>query len=122
MFVNKWRILDSAIRLPITKAPHVISACMSLHNLIISQKMVHPNAPLIRAPTRSFSRDHHLNTRTWVSGAVRSTSNDARVLYDTTDMNNIRNNIMRVMMHLEMKNASIRSEWSVLQLALAVST
>jgi hypothetical protein len=94
MLVNKWRILDRAIRLLITKTSHVISARMSLYNLIISQNLVHPNAPLIRAPTHSFSRDHHLNARSWVAGTVCSTANDDRVLYDTTDMNNIRNNIM----------------------------
>jgi hypothetical protein len=53
---------------------------------------------------------------------VCSTANDDRVLYDTTDMNNIRNNIMWVMILLEMKTPSIRSELSALQLTLTVST
>ena len=113
MLVNKWGVLQGLIRLAISRAPVVIKACMPLHNLIITHDL--PNAPPLKPPTRSHSRDNTTGTRPWIAVSLADTECVAECLHDSDAVTQCRQNIKNVMTQLEIKRPTMRTEREKIQ-------
>ena len=108
MLVNKWGILQGPIRLAICRAPVVIKACMALHNLIITHEL--PQAPPLKPPSRSLSRDNNASTRPWIEGSLADTECVAECLHDSLPVTACRQHIKTVMTGLEISRPTMRTE------------
>jgi hypothetical protein len=108
MLVNKWGILQGPIRLAISRAPVVIKACMALHNLIITHEL--PQAPPLKPPSRSLSRDNNASTRLWIPGSLADTECVAECLHDSLAVTACRQQIKTVMTGLEICRPTMRTE------------
>ena len=113
MVVNKWGILQGPIRLAIRRAPVVIKACMSLHNLIITHEL--PQASPLKPPTRSLSRDDSHCGRPWIAGSLADTDCAAECLHDSLAVTQCRQKIKEVMTSLEIKRPTMRTEREKMQ-------
>ena len=116
MRVNKWGILQGPIRLKISRAPVVINACMTLHNLIITHDL--PQVPPLKHPTRSLSRGNSTSTRPWIAGSLADTECVAQSLHDSVAVTESRHKIKDIMTLLEMKRPTMRTEREKIQASL----
>jgi len=89
---------------------------MDLHNFIITHEL--PQDPPLKSPSRSLSRDNSASTRPWMVGSLADTECVAECLHDSLTVTACRQKIKTVMMDLEMRRPTMRTEREKIQAVL----
>jgi hypothetical protein len=108
--VSRWGILWRPLRVPLSRAPVIIEACMCLHNIMIDRKVGMVVAPPIHS--RSRPRDQatrpHINNNGGPGSLL--TGDGAGTSFDTSDMVALREVLTDQMTQLEMRRPAVAIE------------